>query len=207
MRLSPHARRLPTLARQAPLVALLAASSAHAGVLTFTMENGNDGGQAFNTVFFSIRNDGVEPLVRFTMTVGDTNFLYDQLYLSRESFAGGDGSQTATLLQGDRTDDGAGPDAFQYLFVNFFTGVTFTGQWDIDFDSGAFDVNARTVLFNNGPAPNATITALFADGSSFVYEFPDLPSQDTYSLQVPGPAGGVLLAVSALAAARRGRRR
>lgn len=175
----------------AAVVALLA-GSASASLVTFTMVNGDDGGMPFNTVFFTVTNNcpGVT-LDTWSMTVGDTGFLYDQLYLRREAFAGGDGTQAASLLLGDRTDDEVGPDSFSYGFQNLGTGVTFAGQWDIDIDDGNFDVDARRVLFNNGAAPNAVASFFFSDGSQVVYTFPDLPILDSYALSIPGP--GVLM--------------
>ncbi|MBC7770892.1 MAG: hypothetical protein H7210_00220 [Pyrinomonadaceae bacterium] len=169
---------------------LLFSAAAHvqAGVVTLTMQNGDDGGSPFNTTLFTITNNSAPgvALTSMTMGIGDTQFLFDQLYQRVELFTGGDGTQTAVLNVGDRTDDGAGGDLFSYGFLNFAPGVTVTGQWDIDFDSGAFDVDARTVLFNNGASPNAAATFAFSDGSSFSYTFPDLPLQDQYTLVIPG---------------------
>ncbi|MDX2114862.1 MAG: hypothetical protein SFZ24_04470 [Planctomycetota bacterium] len=191
------------------VAALAFARSASGGLVSFTMVNGDGGGDPFNTVAFSVTNlsgPGVA-LESWTMTVGDTQFLYDFLYLGREQFTGGDGTQTALLTQGEHdNDNGAGPDAFAYAFTNFGPGVRFAGQWDIDFDSGAFNVDARTVLFNNGAAPNARATFVFSDGSTAEYTFPDLPVQDSYSLTIPGPGGAAVLALAFAGRRRRGGR-
>lgn len=184
--------------------ALMAASGAIAGEAILTLENGNGGGGAFNTTLFTLANTseaGVN-LTQATFTIGDTQYLFDQLYLSDERFLGGDGSQTATLLVGERSDNNVGPDLFTYGFANFGPGVTFGGQWDIDNDNGDFNADTRTVLFSNGAAPNATLTLTFSDGSSVLYTFPDLPAQDRYTLTIPGSGGagpaaaGIILAVA-----------
>ncbi len=49
------------------------------------------------------------------------------------------------------------------------------------------------------------LLATFADGSGFVYEFPDLPSQETYSLLIPAPGAGIVLALAGALGARRRR--
>ena len=174
-----------------------AASQAPAGIVTLTMENGDDGGSPFNTTLFTLTNNSAPgvSLLDVTITIGDTQFLFDQLYQRVELFTGGDGTQTATLTVGDRLDDGIGDDLFTYGFVNFTQGVTFRGQWDIDFDNGAFDVDARTVLFNNGAASNAVASFTFSDGTSIAYTFPDLPVQNQYTIVIPGSStAGVMLA-------------
>jgi hypothetical protein len=182
--------------------------SASAGLVTLSMVNGDDGGMTFNTTAFALSNasgPGVD-LDTWSMTVGDTTFLYDNIYLSREMFSGGDGTQSAVLTFGDRTDDGLGTDSFAYVFTNFAPGVSFAGQWDIDFDSGAFDVDARTVLFNNGAAPNAVLNFTFSDGSTIVYVFPDLPILDSYTLTIPAPGAATAVALVLGVAAHRRRR-
>jgi hypothetical protein len=172
------------------------------------MAGGDGGGDPFNTVAFSITNisgPGVT-LDSWTMTVGDTQFLYDFLYLNKEQFLGGDGSQTVMLTQGEHDlDDGLGTDSFAYAFTNLGPGVGFAGQWDIDFDNGAFNVDARAVLFNNGDAPNAVATFSFSDGSVAQYTFPDLPVQETYSLTIPAPGCIPIAGLGLLAALRRRR--
>jgi hypothetical protein len=183
-------------------------SAASGGAVTFFMQNGNDGGDPFNTVEFRVGNisaPGVN-LTGMSLTVGDAvSFNFDQIYFSVEQFSGGDGTQSATLLVGDRVQDGAVTDSFQYSFANFNPGVLFRGQWDIDFDSGAFNVDSRTVLFNNGAAPNAVASFTFSDGSSINYEFPDLPIQDTYFLTIPTP-GVSMIALAGIVTATRRRR-
>lgn len=181
---------------------------ASAGLVTLTMQNGDDGGMPFNTTAFVITNisaPGVN-LMTWSMNVGDTAFYYDQLYADREQFLGGDGTQTALLTVGDRFNGETNPtDEFAYSFSNFAAGVGFRGQWDIDPDAGGFDVDARTILFNNGAAPNAVAVFTFSDGSSVEYTLPDLPVLDSYTLTIPGPgtAGVMLLGVLAIARRRR----
>lgn len=188
------------------LGSLLPAASAHAGIVTLTMANGNGGGGAFNTTAFSITNLVGPDLTQVSFTVGDTQYLFDQLYLAEESFAGGNGTQAASLLVGDRNDDNAGPDLFTYGFTNFGAGMTFSGQWDIDNDNGDFNADMRNVFFNNGAAPNAVVTFTFSDGSSFSYVFSDmLISQDSYTFTLPSPGAVALLGLAGGLASRRRR--
>lgn len=165
------------------------ASVSSAGMVTMTMQNGDGGAGPFNTVLFNVANNsapGVN-LEGLSITVGDTQYLFDQLYLTHEAFPGGDGSQAALLTTGDRSDDNAGPDFFAYSFTNLGPGVAFRGQWDIDNDNGDFNADARLVMFNNGAAPNAVATFHFSDGSSIDFTFPDGPSLDFYTFAVPSP--------------------
>lgn len=179
-----------------------------AGTLALSMQNGNDGGGPFNTTLFAITNtSAAASLQSLSVTVGDTQYLFDQLYLTEETFSGGDGTQFAQLLVGDRTNDGLGLDTFAYSFTNFAPGITFRGQWDIDNDNGDFNADTRAVFFNNGAAPNATITATFSDGSAFVYQFPDLPVLDTYTLAIPSPGATGLAALGLIFIAWGSRRR
>lgn len=195
-----------TLTRALSAAVLAAGVSAHAGILVLTLENGDDGGQPFNTTYFTITNTSAPgvTLDRVTLTIGDDAYNFDQLYERREAFLNGNGTQAAALLIGDRFQDGAVTDLFRYGFTNFGAGVTFTGQWDIDPDGppGAFEANARTVLFSNGAAPNAVLTAEFSDGV-VEYTFPDLPSQESYSITIPAPGGAVPLAAAGLVLRRR----
>lgn len=195
--------------RLAALMSALAiAPCASAGLVTLSMVNGDGGGMPFNTVAFNIGNisDPGVAITSWTMTVGDTAFLYDFLYLSKEVFSGGDGTQVVLLTQGEHdNDNNIGPDAFAYSFTNFTPGVAFAGQWDIDIDTGSFDVDARAVLFNNGDAPNAVATFTFSDGSSFSYTFPDLPIQDSYTLTIPSPGAAALFGAAGVLALRRRR--
>lgn len=188
-------------------VLVIGASAASGASVTLTMVNGNGGGGEFNTTAFGISHDapaGVS-LTQMTFTVGDTQYLFDQLYLSEEQFVGGNGTQTASLLIGDRSDDGAGQDTFRYGFTNLTAGIVFRGQWDIDNDNGDFNADMRQVFFNNGAAPNAVATFAFSDGSSIVYTFPDLAVQSSYSIVIPGPGAAAMGVLGVLALFRRRR--
>lgn len=172
------------------------AAQVHAGSAILTLENGDDGGQPFNTTYFTLTNTsaaGVE-LTGMSLTIGDSSFNYDFVYARRESFS--PAGATATLLVGDRSDDGGRTELFTYGFTGFGPSTVFTSQFDIDPDGppGAFEANARTVLFSNGPADNAVLTLNFTDGD-LVYTFPDFDQLERYSISiVPEPTGLALLA-------------
>lgn len=185
-------------------IAALIASPAFAGSVSLFLQNGNDGGGPFNTTQFQITNTSAPgvALTGFGLTIGDTQYNFDEVYLSAENFTGGNGTQAALLTVGDRNQDSVVTDSFAYSFTNFTPGIIFTGQWDIDNDNGDFNADARTVLFRNGIAPNAVASFSFSDGSSIEYTFPDLPSQDSFTLTIPSPGTAVLLGL-ALAARRR----
>lgn len=176
---------------------------------TFTIANGNGGGSPFNTVAFALTNnaDTGVALTQMSLTIGDTRFSYDFLYLSEESFTPATSGPTATLTQGDRTDDFIGPDVFSYAFTGFNPGVTFRGQWDIDDLEPVFDVDARTVLFNNGDAPNAVLTLTFADGTIVSSTLTDGPAQqNSYSWTiVPAPHACAALGLLAFRVSKRAR--
>lgn len=180
---------------------------ASAGTVSLTMQNGNGGGFEFNTTAFSLTNlsDPGVRLTQATFTVGDTQCLFDFLYSSEEQFIGGNGSESATLLVGDRSDDNAGPDLFTYGFDGFAPGVTFRGQWDIDYDNFNYNVDMRQIFFNNGDAPNAVVSLIFSDASVASYEFPDLPVLESYSIVIPGPASWSLAALGTASLLRRRR--
>lgn len=201
--------RTPTATLLAALLATALAAPALAGSVTLTLENGTFGGDPFNTVRFGLTNTSAPGinLTGWSLTVGDTQFLFDQLYLSEETFTPNTDAPTAALANDTnlREDNGLGQDAFTYTFTNFTPATTFSGQWDIDNDNGDFQANARTVLFNNGDAANALATFTFSDGSAINYTFPDLPIQDRYSIDIPTPAGAGVLALAALGVGRRRR--
>lgn len=180
-------------------------AGAQAGLVTLTLQNGDGGGAPFNTTAFTLANvsDPGVSLLRWSLTVGDTQYNFDQLYLDHEQFVGGDGTQTATLEIGERSDDNVGPDLFQYGFANFSPGMVFRGQWDIDNDNGDFNADARLVLFSNGALPNATANFEFSDGTVAGFAFPDAGIQDVYTYTIPEPATFVGLALVALTALRR----
>lgn len=185
----------------------LAPTAAHAASVSLVFQNGNDGGQPFNTVEFLLANTSAPGinLTGFSMTVGDTTYNFDEVYLSRELFTGGNGTETAQLLIGDRNQDSVVTDTFQYAFTNFAPAVNFRGQFDIDIDNGSFDVNSRQVLFNNGVAPNAVASFTFSDGTSIEYTFEDGPELEVYTFSIPTPSAAWLPLVAGVAALRRRR--
>ncbi|MGQ0627141.1 MAG: hypothetical protein ACT4PL_03465 [Phycisphaerales bacterium] len=178
-------------------------------VATLALRDGDESGMdlPFNTVEFVLTNLAGTGLTRMSLTVGNPVWNFDQVYEDREVFFGGTGLEMALLIEGDRVQDGAGPDAFTYDFTGFGGGASFRGQFDIDNDDGTFQADSRTILFNNGPAPNAVLTLSFADGSVVLFTLPDGPAGAAeYTFTIPTPGA---LTLSALACAfwfRRARR-
>lgn len=184
------------------------ASTGLAGpVATLTLVNGDGGGDPFNTTYFTLSNastDGIS-ITGTSLTIGDENYVFDNVYLDREQFLGGDGTQTADLLVGSRNDDNSGPGVFTYAFTNLTPSVSFRGMFDID-QLLTFQADARQVLFNNGAAPNAVWSVNFSDGSVGQLTLPDgSATQDSYTFTVTPAPGAMLLLPAALLARRRNR--
>jgi len=162
------------------------------------MVDGSESGPTlpFNTVEFMLTNLSTsgETITGMSLTVGDAAvFNFDQVYLSQELFTPG-AAQTAQLLVGDRSQDGAVTDLFTYAFTGFVAGDSFRGQFDIDQDNGAFQADARLVLFNNGAAPNAVWSLTFSDGSTASLALPDGPLADSaYTFVIPAPSPALAL--------------
>lgn len=175
---------------------------------SLTLTDGTDsGGLPFNTTQFVLTNlsaSGIE-ITGMSLTVGDLNYVFDQIYLSSEMFAGVPGA-TAALLTGDRSQDGANTDLFVYAFTGFGSAGSFTGQFDIDKRNGDFVADARTVLFNNGDAANAVWTVSFSNGQSAALTLPDGALSDvSYTFTVPSPGTIALLAAGGFLVNRRRR--
>ncbi|MFM9956848.1 MAG: hypothetical protein ACKVZJ_02120 [Phycisphaerales bacterium] len=199
-----------TIACSSLLLLSLAATGAAAPIVNLTLVNGDDSGAGlpFNTVEFLLANvsTGGESLTGMTLTVGDTAWNFDNIYLSRELFTGGDGTQIANLLIGDRTDGGAVTDLFQYAFTGFTPGVNFRGQFDIDNDDGTFQADSRRILFNNGAAPNAVLTLDFSGGSQVLFTLPDGPlDAETYTFTIPAPGAACVMGLPLVMLTRRRR--
>lgn len=186
----------------------LSASSFGQIAASLTLTDGTDsGGLPFNTTQFVLTNlsaSGIE-ITGMSLTVGDLNYVFDQIYLSSEVFVGVPGA-TATLVTGDRSQDGANTDLFAYAFTGFGSAGSFTGQFDIDKRNGDFVADARSVLFNNGDAANTVWTVSFSNGQSASLTLPDGPLADTsYTFTVPSPGAAALLAAGGLLVIRRRR--
>jgi hypothetical protein len=191
-------------------VLALASASAFGGPLaTLTLVDGvGGGGLPFNVTEFrlvNVSNDG-SLITGTSLTIGDTSYLFDNVYEDYELFSGGNGTQAATLLVGSRDDNNVGTDVFEYGFGQFLPSVIFRGQFDIDQDVGAFQADARTVLFNNGDSPNAIWTVSFSDGTVASLTLQDgAVDGDSYTFTIPATstAIGLLGGVVAMGSRRR----
>jgi hypothetical protein len=129
---------------------------------------------------FENRSSTAIYITEIEMTVGDTAYTFD-------TFIEKKGSMDSQLLDPDTNFEG-GMRSSRFLVV-FPGSPRYTapggarfGPWDVleaktDIDPGSLDqiktVNFATVLYNNGPSPNAELTVRFSDGTTLSGSWPD----------------------------------
>jgi hypothetical protein len=155
-----------------------------------------------------------EQITGFSMSIGSTTFVYDFVLgptsnppgqaanLATESATG------ATLVAGDRRNAVGSVATLVWSFTNFAPGEQLIFEVDVDRAAGAPTVDARSVWFNNGAAPNAQLQIQFSNATTASLVMPDAagsPSSFSFSVTgVPEPATAVLLGAGlALLAKRR----
>ena len=126
---------------------------------------------------FDVTNISGQAMTDFEVTIGDTTFNYDGASIRTPPPGNPLG---ATLQPPSDPNLNNGPvgasDTVHWAFTNFQSGDTFKFRTEVDPDGlNQSGDDYTTVLFNNGAAPNAKITATFADGSTAVLTFPDVP--------------------------------
>lgn len=124
----------------------------------------------------------------FSMTIGDTSRNFDTgTVTSAPGISFTLNSPDTNLSGGIRSDlvD------FSFSF-GFEPGATFSFTADVDIDSSNTTQDYRSVLFNNGAAPNSVITLGFSGGLNLSQEMPDASFLSSYSFSqsevIPGPA-------------------
>ena len=99
----------------------------------------------------------------FSMTIGDTSFNFDRAGL--ESIPTDTGTAlTYALNSPDAANGIVRDDTLSYSFGGFDPTDQFGFRFEIDPDSFDDLADYRTVLFNNGAAPNTVISVSFMDG-------------------------------------------
>ena len=97
----------------------------------------------------------------------------------------------ATLVAGDRVNASGSVTTLVWSFAHFAPGESLVFEADVDPASGDPTVDARTVWFNNGAAPNAQIqVTLRLRRATSSFSLADAPSANSYTLgatAVPEP--------------------
>ena len=89
----------------------------------------------------------------------------------------------------DLVDSELRADAVDLNFpLGFSSGGSFSYLADLDRDPNINEtLDYRTILFNNGAAPNSVITVGFSDGTVLTQPIPDAPIQDAYTFTQSSP--------------------
>lgn len=152
------------------------------GAFSLTAQNSPVNGS--NVPLFSLTNTGPLPIIGLTITIGDSAYNFDAVLPA----AGTSPGITPTLVTPD-TDGfgGISSDQVVFTYTGFTNGLTHTFDADIDLDgqtSGGPDF--RTVLFNNGAAPNSMVTVTFQGGGTLTVTMSDVGAfQPIYTFMAP----------------------
>lgn len=167
------------------------------GVFEFTYVNNGNPAVEMTSLFFGI---------------GDTSFIWDY----EAGLPSGPGVG-ALSINNDSVNNGVGDFSADHLFSDFQSGETFDFIGDIDTNDGSNIFNSPSeaydvVLFNNGAAPNATLTFTLSDGFGTTVTFDDMTADPSGSYSgkftiIPEPAStaivGGLLCVAGIGYRRR----
>lgn len=135
----------------------------------------------FNVPKITLTNTSTagESVTGFSMSVGASGFVYD-FVLSLSSNPAGRAANVATetatgatLVAGDRVNGTGSVATLVWSFAHFAPGERLVFEVDVDPVSGDPTVDARTVWFNNGAAPNAVVQVSFSNGSMAGFTLPD----------------------------------
>ncbi len=165
-----------------------------------------------DTPVFSLQNTSSDlKITGIEITIGSPNHEFDLSWTLWSS-----PSIQAVLLRPDDKQGDVTSDAVEYLFDGFIPGAMFIFETDIDPLVSGASIDYRTILFNNGSAPNAYITVEFENGLSLEQIMPNAPASahrfildQSYTTVAPLPSaamGGAAL-IGALGAVRWVRRR
>jgi hypothetical protein len=152
------------------------------GSFGLTVQNSPVNGS--NVPLFSLTNSGPLPIIGVTVTIGNTAYNFDAALPA----AGTTPGVVPTLVTPD-TDGfgGTNSDQIVFTYTGFTMGRTHTFDADIDLDGNPFGgPDFRTVLFNNGAAPNSVVTVTFQGGGMLSITMPDVGVfQPVYNFSAP----------------------
>ena len=167
-----------------------------------------------------IYSDSNKPLLKFTndsesasitefiVTIGDTDYNFDYGLMQLSGTSGG--MNWKRVVPDANDTGGERADQVQYHnFTGFTPGKTFTFKTDVDPDHFDRTEDYRKVMFNNGDAPNATVTVFFSNGITLSRALPDGSKRDSYSftdaqvVPLPPAAWGAMALFALLACMRR----
>lgn len=160
----------------------------------------------FNVPQITLTNTSTagEQIVGFSFTIGAPGFVWDFVLGAASNPAGQavdiatEALTGATLVAGDRVNGSGSVTTLVWSFTHFAPGESLVFEVDVDPVSGGPTVDARTVWFNNGAAPNAQIQITYGYGATSSFTLADGPIANSYPLNgtaVPEP--GVALLVGA----------
>ncbi len=138
-------------------------------------------------------SDAGEQISGFSMSIGSATFVYD-FVLGPTSNPRGQAANLATevttgatLVAGDRRNAVGSVATLIWSFSNFAPGEQLIFEVDLDRATGNPNVDARTIWFNNGAAPNAQLQLTFSNGTSASLVMPDAaPPPSSFSFSVTG---------------------
>ncbi len=201
------------------VAALGAATAAHATPRFDLLLAPGDAQNNFNVPKITLTNTSTagEEIVGFSMSIGAPGFVYDFVLdlasnpAGRAASVATEAATGATLVAGDRVNGSGSVPTLIWSFSRFAPGKKLIFEVDVDPVSGNPTADARTVWFNNGAAPNATVQVQFRYGAAAILTMPDVagaPTSFSFSATgVPEPATAALLAAGLVALAQRSPRR
>jgi hypothetical protein len=150
-----------------------------------------------------------ETIAAISISIGAPGYVYDYVLSLGSNPAGRPANvateaQTgATLVSGDRVNGTGSVLTLAWSFAHFAPGERLVFEVDLDRADGTATVDARTIWFNNGAAPNAAMTVTFTNGATATVTLPDAPGNPSSVLlgpavAVPEPATASLLAAGIL---------
>ncbi|HVH06361.1 MAG TPA: hypothetical protein VNE71_10220 [Myxococcota bacterium] len=146
-----------------------------------------------------------ETIAAISITVGAPGYVYDFVAGLASNPAGQPANVAtetatgATLVAGDRVNGTGSVTTLVWSFGHFSPGERLVFEVDLDRADGTQTVDARSIWFNNGGAPNASVVVTFTNGATATIAMPDTsgpPSSLSFgpTIAVPEPATASLLA-------------
>ena len=137
------------------------------------------GPENLNPGRFTLRNDSAEAqIVEFEFTIGDTRFFFDSVARFNMLADSGSPLDASVVLpspnvQGDllRSTD----DLYRLSLVGFDPADELQFSANVDVDGTNVSVG-EFVYFDNGLAPNSTVTVTFSNGDKLSFPFPENPT-------------------------------